>query len=104
MPDVLEERPMTDDRARRISAIEAALRQPLPEIARQLLERELRDLRGMDAPTPPTSTHASVEGTARMSGTVNLGAGGRIHGIAVGLNLGKIIYGREPDEDERRRP
>ena len=94
---------MSDERAQRIGEIEAALRQPLPEIARQLLERELRDLRATDAPDPPTSTYASVEGTAKLSGTVNLGADGRIDGIAVGVNLGKIIYGRDPEEDERKR-
>ncbi|NCC36554.1 MAG: hypothetical protein EOM24_31755, partial [Chloroflexia bacterium] len=39
---------------------------------------------------------ATTEGQATVSG-------GQVHGPVVGLNLGKIIYGRDPDEDERRR-
>jgi formylglycine-generating enzyme required for sulfatase activity len=36
-------------------------------------------------------------------GRVHIDAHGRIDGVAVGTNLGTIIYGREPAEDERRR-
>ncbi|MFP4439892.1 MAG: hypothetical protein ACLFVO_21870, partial [Chloroflexaceae bacterium] len=36
-------------------------------------------------------------------GTLNVGDNARISGPTVGLNLGTIIYGRTPDEDERRR-
>ncbi|MDQ2999222.1 MAG: NACHT domain-containing protein, partial [Chloroflexota bacterium] len=36
-------------------------------------------------------------------GTVNVDSQGRINGVAVGINLGTIIYGRVPAEDERRR-
>ena len=36
-------------------------------------------------------------------GTVNLTADARINGVAVGINLGTVIYGRPPIEDERRR-
>jgi len=36
-------------------------------------------------------------------GTVNVGDDGRINGVAVGVNLGTIVYGRAPEEDERRR-
>ncbi len=36
-------------------------------------------------------------------GTVNVDGQGRINGVAVGINLGTIIYGRNPEEDERRR-
>lgn len=35
-------------------------------------------------------------------GTVNVGDDGRINGVAVGVNLGTIMYGRVPEEDERR--
>ena len=36
-------------------------------------------------------------------GTVSVSDDGRINGVAVGINLGTIIYGRDPREDERRR-
>jgi formylglycine-generating enzyme required for sulfatase activity len=36
-------------------------------------------------------------------GTVNVADDGRLYGPAVGINLGTIIYGRAPIEDERRR-
>jgi formylglycine-generating enzyme required for sulfatase activity/energy-coupling factor transporter ATP-binding protein EcfA2 len=36
-------------------------------------------------------------------GQVSVSADGRINGVAVGVNLGRIVYGREPEEDERRR-
>jgi formylglycine-generating enzyme required for sulfatase activity len=36
-------------------------------------------------------------------GTVTVGDDGRINGVAVGVNLGRIVYGRDPQEDERRR-
>ncbi len=36
-------------------------------------------------------------------GAVNVSDDARINGVAVGVNLGKIIYGRDPQEDERRR-
>lgn len=36
-------------------------------------------------------------------GAVSISDDGRINGVAVGVNLGTIIYGRDPHEDERRR-
>ncbi len=36
-------------------------------------------------------------------GSLNLSDDGRINGVAVGANLGTIIYGRSPSEEERRR-
>ena len=44
---------------------------------------------------PPPPTPSGTTGTANVSGTVN--------GVAVGVNLGTIIYGRDPSEDQRRR-
>jgi formylglycine-generating enzyme required for sulfatase activity/energy-coupling factor transporter ATP-binding protein EcfA2 len=38
-----------------------------------------------------------------VEGGVNLSDDARIDGVAVGVNLGTIIYGRTPEEDERRR-
>jgi len=35
-------------------------------------------------------------------GTVNVDSQGRINGVAVGVNLGTIVYGRAPQDDERR--
>src|SRR5262249_55521027 len=36
-------------------------------------------------------------------GTLNLSDDARIDGVAVGINLGRIVYGRDPQEDERGR-
>ncbi len=36
-------------------------------------------------------------------GNVTISDDARINGIVVGVNLGRIIYGRDPQEDERRR-
>ncbi len=36
-------------------------------------------------------------------GTVTISDDARINGVAVGVNLGRIVYGRDPEEDERRR-
>ncbi len=36
-------------------------------------------------------------------GAVNIGDDARVDGVAVGINLGRIVYGRDPREDERRR-
>lgn len=36
-------------------------------------------------------------------GSVALSDDARINGVAVGVNLGRIVYGRDPSEDERRR-
>ncbi len=38
-----------------------------------------------------------------MRGVVNLSADARIDGVAVGIHLGRIVFGRDPEEDERRR-
>jgi hypothetical protein len=37
------------------------------------------------------------------TGDVSLSDDARINGVVVGVNLGRIVYGREPEEDERRR-
>jgi len=37
------------------------------------------------------------------TGTVAVGGQARVYGPTVGINLGQIIYGRDPREDERRR-
>lgn len=84
---------MSDDIATKIAELEATLRMPgLPAAAREAVEQQLRALRGQ-------TTQQS--GGANLSGTVD--NQGRIDGVAVGVNLGVIIYGRDPREDERRR-
>ncbi len=54
------------------------------------------------------SPHAERDVNIATQQTVNSNAGtvcndGRIDGVAVGVNQGVIIYGRRPEEDERRR-
>ena len=103
---------MSDDIATKIAQLEATLRMPgLPAAACEAVQQQLLALRGQI--------------TQQQSGGANLGAGntggqtddiaasnqtrgvvdnqGRINGVAVGVNLGTIIYGRLPIEDERRR-
>ncbi len=79
------------DRERKIAEIEEALKVPvLPSSVRQLLEKERLDLLA-------DSEKRSIQGG------VNVSDEGRINGVAVGFNLGRIIYGRDPEEDERKR-
>jgi hypothetical protein len=96
-----------DPREAQIAALEAALKLPLPEESRQQLLANLRVLRESVAPTI-TSPHAERDVNIATQQTVNSPAGqvsndGRIDGVAVGVNLGTIIYGRTPEEEERRR-
>lgn len=58
--------------------------------AAQLGDTKLGDVAGCDV----------RKGT---EGSVALSDDARINGVAVGVNLGTIIYGRDPSEDERRR-
>lgn len=51
----------------------------------------------------PTAETAARDKVADPQGTVNVDSQGRINGVAVGVNLGTIIYGHAPEEDERRR-
>ena len=78
-------------REQQIAEIEATLKIPsIPDTVRKLLEKRLQDLLA-------DKNHSS------MPGTVNVSNDGRINGVAVGLNLGRIIFGRDPEEEERRR-
>jgi hypothetical protein len=87
---------MNDDRARRIAEIEAVLRQPLPTTVSQLLERELAELRAEEVST------SSTDIPAPLPRAVQVGGDAQIAGVVVGVNLGWIIYGRDPCEDEQR--
>ena len=75
-----------DALVQQIAELEATLKLSLPDVARHPLEAELARL---------CAARDVVTGTTNVSGTVN--------GAAVGVNLGTIIYGRDPSEDERRR-
>jgi formylglycine-generating enzyme required for sulfatase activity len=82
----------------KIADLEAALQLPLPETVRQQLELTLAHLRAEGANLAVANSAARDLNQS----TVNVGDGARIYGPAVGINLGKIIYGRDPLEDERR--
>ena len=88
---------MTDDLLARLQALS-------PEERARLLAQ----LGAGDAPAPDRSgaPTGDVPGRAArkgFEGDVTLSDDARINGVAVGLNLGAIIYGRDPSEDERRR-
>lgn len=59
------------------------------------LERELEILK--------SKQHTSPEETVQVEGNVEFSQLSKIDGIAVGVNLGTIVYGREPLEDERQK-
>jgi energy-coupling factor transporter ATP-binding protein EcfA2 len=94
--------------------LEASLTQPLPDAVRRLVEQQLAALREQRAALLHIGPGAQV-GDVNVgdmagrdihkptAGTVTLSDDARIDGVAVGLNLGTIIYGRAPEEDERRR-
>ncbi len=78
-------------REQQIAEIEATLKiSSIPESVRKLLEKQLQDLRA-------DRDYSSIQGI------VDVSDDGRINGVAVGVNLGRIIFGRDPEEDERRR-
>jgi hypothetical protein len=93
--------PNTDDLLARLQAL------PPDERARLLQQLGL-------APTPNpvvdmgggnqfgATNIGDIAGRDVLKGEVALSADARINGVAVGVNLGTIIYGRDPSEDERR--
>jgi formylglycine-generating enzyme required for sulfatase activity/cellulose biosynthesis protein BcsQ len=87
----------SEDIEYRIAELESALATiDLSLTIRQVLEQELQDARAK----------RSSQGVIDVAGDRVYGskvAGDRVYGSSVGLNLGTIIYGRTPDEDERRR-
>src|SRR5262245_53127581 len=95
-----------DPRAQQIAALEEALRLPLPESTLAQIAQELRALREGAAPVI-TAPHAERDVNIATQQSISSTTGavsndGRIDGVAVGVNLGTIIYGRTPQEDERR--
>lgn len=78
------------ERAQRITDIIQTLALPgVPTGMRQNLEQELVTLQPLK-PRP-------------ISGNVSVSDEARIDGVVVGVNLGRIVYGRDLQEDERRR-
>ena len=66
------------------------------------IELEAR-LRAIEAANAPTGDNTGADEPVARRGDVKVGDEARVYGPTVGLNLGKIIYGRDVDEDERRR-
>jgi hypothetical protein len=96
-----------DPREAQIAALEAALRLPLPESTLAQIAQDLRALREATAPTGDIVAGDKVGGDkvagdkiVEPQGTVS-NDDGRIDGVAVGVNLGTIIYGRTPEEFDR---
>jgi len=78
-----------DDLQQRIAHLEA-LRATLGDTA---VDAAIAALRAEHTPASPLAT----------SGVVTVSDTAQIYGPTVGVNLGQIIYGRDPQEDERRR-
>ncbi len=102
-----------DTLAQQIAALEAALQLPLPEDTRQRLMADLQALQAASAPAGDVVGDLvggdkvlgdQVAGEKRTAGpgAVTLSDDARLNGVAVGVNLGTIVYGRLPHEDERR--
>jgi hypothetical protein len=84
-----------DTLAQQIAALEAALQLPLPEEARQHL---LANLKALQAAAAPTGDVVAGDKVVDPQGTVNVSG---IAHIAVGVNLGTIIYGHIPTDEQR---
>jgi hypothetical protein len=81
--------PMSDDpntRDQQIAAIEAALRLPLPEDTRLRLIADLRAMGAVPA--------------GEVRGVIELRGDARIDGVAIAVNLGTIIYGHAPSDEQ----
>jgi len=93
--------------SRRIADLEATLRLPVPDTIRRQMEDELRTLisfgSGNQFGDVKVGDVVGGDVIKDTQGRVELSADARLNGVAVGVNLGTIIYGRDPSEDERRR-
>lgn len=109
------------DLDRQITELEAMLALDLPDVARQALATKRDALRAQreglaSSAQIPTTVGGDAVGGDKVSGdkvggdkvvgsqgSVRVGDDGRVNGVVVGVNLGRIIYGRDPEDDERRR-
>jgi len=109
------------DLDRQIAELEATLALDLPDVARQALATKRDALRaqraGLASSTQlPTTVGGDAVGGDKVEGDkvggnkviehdgeVSVSGDAHINGVVVGVNLGRIIYGRDPEEDERRR-
>ncbi|MDZ4722163.1 MAG: SUMF1/EgtB/PvdO family nonheme iron enzyme, partial [Roseiflexaceae bacterium] len=83
-----------DERQRKIAELEAQIAALKTQAAPQI-----------DSPTATRDVNIATNQTVdnRSFGTLQLRDDATINGVAVGINLGRIVYGRDPQEDERRR-
>lgn len=86
------------DQQQQIDELTAALALPLPPAARAQIEAALAYLRA----TGNNLALGAQVGRDLNQGMLNLDSQARIDGVAVAVNLGTIVYGRPPEEDERR--
>jgi len=101
---------MTDHLQHQIAELEAYLQQDLPDIVRQSLEQQLGQLRqqrdslvNLSGAQTGDVTIGDTTGRDKVtSGALTLSGDARLNGVAVAVNLGTIIYRRDPSEDERR--
>nr|WP_052295025.1 SUMF1/EgtB/PvdO family nonheme iron enzyme [Oscillochloris trichoides] len=103
----------TDDLLARLQALPPAERERiLAQFARASLmgshnqfgDTSIGDVVGRDKLSSGDIAASTVAlGSDAMASSIALSDDARINGVAVGINLGTIIYGRDPSEDERRR-
>jgi formylglycine-generating enzyme required for sulfatase activity len=93
---------------RQIAELEAALQHPLPAIAADLIHQQLAALQSQLSINESNFTSANVAAQNIVGHDLNQQTGTAHNsapntGAVIGLNLGKIVFGRDPSEDEQRR-
>jgi hypothetical protein len=91
-----------------IAELEAALQQQLPPIVETLTRQQLAALQSQLSINESNFTSANVAAQNIIGHDLNQQTGtaqnsGQNNGAVIGLNLGKIVFGRDPSEDEQRR-
>ncbi len=89
-----------DDLQRQIAALRALRAAATDPAQCAALDAALAALQGT---APPLIDAGDPAARDVYKGTIDVGDQARLYGPAVGLNLGTIIYGRDPRDDERRR-
>ena len=89
-----------------IADLQAALQFPLPTVVADLTRTQLAALQQQLSSAEYAITGTNIAAQNLVARDLNQGAAnssGTVYGAVVGLNLGQIIFGRDPDADEQRR-
>jgi len=93
---------VTKLRALRVEWDDDVTRMPYEKYATSLDASQRACLLQLVFDDDPAYMAAAVDAVIHPQGIVNVSEDARINGVAVGVNLGRIVYGRDPEEDERR--